>query len=30
VRKQGGLEFVDGDPLGYYHDIMAFRLKPKR
>ena len=29
VRKQGGLEFVDGDPLGYYHDIMAFRLKPK-
>ncbi len=30
VRRQGGLEFVDGDPLGYYHDIMAFRLKPKR
>jgi len=30
VKKQGGLEFVQGDPLGYYHEIMAFRLKPKR
>lgn len=30
VKKQGGLEFVEGDPLGYYHEIMAFRLKPKR
>lgn len=30
VKKQGGLEFVAGDPLGYYHEIMAFRLKPKR
>ncbi len=30
VKKQGGLEFVKGDPLGYYHEIMAFRLKPKR
>jgi methylase of polypeptide subunit release factors len=27
VMKQGGLEYVKNDPLGYYHEIMAFRLK---
>ena len=30
VPKQGGLEVVANDPLRYYHEIMAFRLKPKR
>ena len=30
VMKQGGLEYNENDPLGYYHEIMAFRLKPKR
>lgn len=30
VTKQGGLEVVANDPLRYYHEIMAFRLKPKR
>jgi hypothetical protein len=29
VKKQGGLEFVEGDALGYYHEIMAFRLRPR-
>ncbi len=30
VTKQGGLEVVENEPLRYYHEIMAFRLKPKR
>jgi hypothetical protein len=30
VTNQGGLEVVENDPLRYYHEIMAFRLKPKR
>ena len=30
VTEQGGLEVVENDPLRYYHEIMAFRLKPKR
>ena len=30
VLQQGGLEYVEGSPLEYYHEIMAFRLKPKR
>jgi hypothetical protein len=30
VKKQGGLEFIEIDALQYYHEIMAFRLKPKR
>jgi hypothetical protein len=30
VMEQGGLEYIEGDPLGYYHDIMAYRLQPNR
>jgi hypothetical protein len=30
VMKQGGLEYIKDDPLGYYHEIMAYRLRPKR
>jgi hypothetical protein len=30
VTTQGGLEVVPGDAFKYYHEIMAFRLKPRR
>jgi hypothetical protein len=30
VLEQGGLEYIENDPLQYYHEIMAFRLRPKR
>lgn len=30
IEMQGGLEIVPGDRLKYYHEIMAFRLKPKK